>query len=111
MSEYFRYTEEYVLEHHILWIERKFNHANRQKYENRRIAQQDLIKAQFAVLDATRNSGKNLNQYILPDYEDAIEGKGNEVQEEKHEHDPNDFIKDPMALMPHLKLDVDGDEV
>lgn len=109
VSNYFAYTEEYVLGHHVYWIDRKFKQAERQKHTDRQQSQMDGIKAQLAILDMRYNNSKNIEQYILPDFDEL--GKATaKHSESKYMHDPNEFVTDPRALMPHLK-DVDGDEV
>lgn len=109
VSEFFGYTEEYVLARPYLWLLRKFKQYDRTQYERRRYRQTDQFNADFAILDLKHNGGKGVEKILLPDYDEMIgkvdagiykdttqpmNGKTQSAQLFK----PEDF--DPFALMP-----------
>lgn len=72
VSEYYSYTEEYVLARPYLWMNRKFDQMNRLQYERRRYAQADSFNAQYAILDIKTTGGKNVEKCLLDEYDVMI---------------------------------------
>lgn len=98
VSEHFEYLEEYVMGHHVFWIDRKFEQAEKSRWDARKLRQWDDFNRSTAVAK-WKNGDKDYEVGLLNDFGDkAASGK-------KADHDQSEFITDPMALMPHLKLD------
>lgn len=100
VSEHFNYLEEYVMDHHVFWIDRKFEQAERSRWNSRMLRQWDDFNRATAV-EKWKNGDKDFELGLMDEFDAAPRTASGA----KAEHDQSDFITDPMALMPHLKLD------
>lgn len=84
VSSHFGYREEYVLEKTPFWLNRKFEQADRERYEERMGLAQSVFRGVSLVMDVMFNHGKGAED-ILPSYEDMKKHLMNEVKKEKDE--------------------------
>lgn len=71
VSSYFGYTEEYVLKKTPFWLNRKFNQADRERYDKRLNSSYAVFQGVSLVMDAVFNNGKESNNILVP-YDEMI---------------------------------------
>lgn len=82
MSSYFGYTEEYVLDKTPFWLNRKFEQADRERYDERIGIAQGVSRGVSLVVDMIFNKGKGAED-ILPSYEQMKKLLESDSKEEK----------------------------
>lgn len=90
VSSHFGYKEEYVLSKTPFWLARKFEQADRERYEERIGASQSVFRGISLALDVVFNKGKGAAE-IMPSYDDAIKML-KETAKEKEEEEFNKEI-------------------
>ncbi|MED3865251.1 hypothetical protein [Priestia megaterium] len=79
VSSHFNYTEEYVLEHTIDWLNAKFKQAQREKWEKSQANVWEGVKSLLVTFDIAFNKGKSVEKLMPSSYEEAI----SQVEEKK----------------------------
>ncbi len=57
------------------FLERKYKQFDRYQYEKRRYVQSDMFNALIAYRDAIHNKGKQVEKFLLDDYDNVVNGK------------------------------------
>ncbi|MEN3781498.1 hypothetical protein [Priestia megaterium] len=87
ISSHFNYTEEYVLDHSLDWVFRKYSQAHREMWEQSTIRTQEGFKSLMLVFDSLMNKGKNFDAILPPTYEKAMELASDQKEQE------SEFVK------------------
>jgi len=72
VSAQFGYTEEYVMEHTLDWLNAKFKHAQRMKWEQSQERVWEGVKSLLVTLDVAFNKGKSVDKIMPSSYDEAI---------------------------------------
>ena len=80
VSSYFGYTEEYVMNKTPFWLNRKFNQADRERYDKRLSESMGIYQGVSLVLDAVFNKGKESKNILVP-YDEMIKRLSEDDQE------------------------------
>lgn len=89
VTSYFGYKEEYVMGKTPFWLNRKFEQADRERYEERIGLAQSVFKGVSLVMDVMFNKGKGADD-ILPSYDDMKK----RLIERKQEAKESEFKKE-----------------
>lgn len=82
VSSYFGYKEEYVLNKTPFWLNRKFEQADRERYEDRMGMAQNVFRGINLVFDLMFNKGKGVSE-IMPSYDEMKKRLETEQKSEK----------------------------
>lgn len=113
ISEHFSYPEEYVLDHHILWIDRKFKHAERSRYEARYTRQQDDTNSRvyLALLKTNdKQAMKDAQNYLLEPYEKALEKEKQLAEGISKNPDSGEEFVDPRIAFANVFANMQQDD-
>ena len=90
VSSYFGYQEEYVLNKTPFWLNRKFNQADRERYDQRLNTAYGIFQGISLALDAVFNKGKGSKE-ILPSYDEMVQRLSGDHKGSKNE---SAFVKE-----------------
>lgn len=82
VSSHFGYKEEYVLNKTPFWLSRKFEQADRERYDERMGMAQSVFRGVSLIMDVMFNKGQGAND-ILPSYEDMKKQLSKQEKEEQ----------------------------
>lgn len=82
VSSHFGYKEEYVLNKTPFWLNRKFDQADRERYEERMGMAQNVFRGINLVFDVMFNKGNGVSE-ILPSYDEMKQRLESEQKQEK----------------------------
>lgn len=71
VSSHFSYAEEYVLSRTPEWVNRKYEQALKEKWEESQARTWEGFKSLSILLDMVMNKGKNIDSIMPPSYETA----------------------------------------
>lgn len=72
VSSHFAYSEEYVLSHTPEWLNRKFNQAMKEKWEQSQSRVWEGFKSLALMVDVAFNKGRSMSQLMPDSYESAL---------------------------------------
>lgn len=72
VSNYFGYTEEYVMEHTPAWVNRKFQQVQKEKFVEHQRSVFAGFQSLLLLVDAAFNKGKDFNKIMPSSLEEAI---------------------------------------
>lgn len=87
VSSHFQYTEEYVLDHSLDWVFRKYQQALKEQWERSTVRTQEGFKSLLLLFDSLMNKGKNYEDILPSSYEKAMEQWSGQQEEE------SEFVK------------------
>lgn len=88
VSSHFGYKEDYVFNRSVFWLNRKYEQADREIYEDRMGLAYGVYQGISLALDVVFNNGKSMND-ILPTYDVMKE----RINENVKERDQDEFVK------------------
>ncbi|WP_153465137.1 hypothetical protein [Sediminibacillus terrae] len=84
VSSHFGYTEDYVLDKTPQWLGRKYQQADREKYQEKQNEIDNIFRGVSLVIEGVFNEGKNADNIMLPDYEEAIRRAAKQLNNSEH---------------------------
>lgn len=85
VSSHFNYTEEYVLDKSVNWLNRKYKQADREAFEERRLQADNVQRGITVVMDLVFNEGKQAAK-LMPSYEEVIKQMYEQNQDNKQKN-------------------------
>jgi hypothetical protein len=80
VSSHFGYREEYVLDHSLSWLGRKYQQALKEQFDNSSMRVIEGFKSLILLVDTAFNKGKDFEKIVPPTYEDAIKMQSNQLK-------------------------------
>jgi hypothetical protein len=84
VSSHYGYREEEVMDHTPEWLNRKFDQAMREKWEDSQNRVWEGFKSLALLVDVAFNKGKSMDQLMPGSYEEALKRNQVRIQQEQN---------------------------